>query len=486
VGDSTSTTGSEQGAAYPKDPVANNPFPADDPRHAIWKNATRDALIELHHLKHQTLSRPTVADRPLEEVLLENLRDPSFTAQARKREQEKIIGFVFHRFQIWARRAIAVVRTDQDAQDYERWLRLYRESEMNLWAEKGPECFDIPWFSAKLGRELSRAVEHWLAQGLQKTVANVDADSDGYSWVPVKHDFQADREVSQDCPTFLRPAKAARLKALGILRGHATLTIRSCKPQTSAEVVECSWPLLAQYAREVFDAMAEAKLAGGRPKSYSRWLREKCLPAVVDDVCRPIVGQFVITIRYVAEMINDIGSPAEDVQTRRVLWRTYADEVIPGDSTRNLGTRLRLMLQEERVPHWESKAVTVAAGGTDVPASLQRIDSGGEVKVPHRGPRIPRRVARLKKGKARGGRPPSLVPINGPTIKQTRQLAKLTQARLAQICNCTDETIGQAEKGLVDGALLTKILAAFRERGLTLAPEQVKLAGTDPENTEKT
>jgi hypothetical protein len=107
--------------------------------------------------------------------------------------------------------------------------------------------------------------------------------------------------------------------------------------------------------------MAESKLGapvpGGRPKAYGRWLRSKSLPAVIGDVCRPIVGQFPITLRYVAEQIGDVRGPEEMVRVLRTVWRTWADEVIPGSVTKSLETRLSITLLEERIPRWEAKAM---------------------------------------------------------------------------------------------------------------------------------
>jgi len=80
------------------------------------------------------------------------------------------------------------------------------------------------------------------------------------------------------------------------------------------------------------------------------------LPAVIDDVCRPIVGQFPITLRYVAEKIGEVHGPAEIVRMRGMVWRTWADEVNPGCVTKSLETRLSMTLLEEWVPHWDARA----------------------------------------------------------------------------------------------------------------------------------
>jgi hypothetical protein len=82
-----------------------------------------------------------------------------------------------------------------------------------------------------------------------------------------------------------------------------------------------------EYAEQVLDRMAESKLGTpgreGRSKAYGRWLRSKCLPAVIDDVCRPIVGQFPITLRYVAEKIGEVHGPEEMVRMLRTVENVW-------------------------------------------------------------------------------------------------------------------------------------------------------------------
>lgn len=373
---SSEGTPPKDNTTHPEDPVRENPFPADDPQHAVWADATRGAIVDLHLLKRQFLGSLTTVDKPFEQVLDEYLNDSSSLKKTVQKQQAWLVGYIFNRFQIWANRASAIVRTNQDAQDYERWLKSYLDAEMTLWTKKCPARFDCQSFVLKLRTELNRAFEHWIAQALEIVIAAGLGDG---TWTHIKHDFQADLEASQECPPFLRPAKVPRLRALGTLRADAAQIIRSSKPQTVAELAECLWPVLTTYAQEVFDAMAEAARTGRQPKRYRDWLRGKCVPAVLEDVCRPIVGQFVITLRYVAVLIGEISAPPEDVRTRSVLWRTYADEVIPGDTTKKLETRLGLMLREERVPHWESEA----AAPQSEPTVAKRRAAGRESATEH-------------------------------------------------------------------------------------------------------
>lgn len=213
-------------SSHAEDPVQGNPFSADDPRRAVWKKATREALIELHQLKLDYLSAKALVDKPFDEVLAENFNHlAEFSAQTQKQQQERLLEFIFNRFQIWAKRAISIVRTDQCVQDYQRWLKSQLEAEVKLWTDNCPEHFDAEWFLGKLRRELNRALEHWVGQALQ-TVACFEAanDADEPGWIRIKHDFQQDLAACRDCPTALRPAEAVRLKAMGTLRSDALVS----------------------------------------------------------------------------------------------------------------------------------------------------------------------------------------------------------------------------------------------------------------------
>jgi hypothetical protein len=227
-------------------------------------------------------------------------------------------------------------------------------------------------------------------------------------WTRIRHaDWREDAAYARKCPPSLRPAKAARLDAMAILRREAAEAVQRAKPQTAEGLEQCLRPLFLKYAQNVFDCMAEAKLTrvhGRRPRGYTQWLRSKCLPAVMDDVCRPIFGQFPITVRYIAEIIGDVHWPEEAIRTRQVLWRTIADEVIPGSRTQSLENHLSITLSEERIPHWEARAAEPQSGIAEDPVTLPRevaapplqMSCGPEVKLSRRKPDIQSSRERLE------------------------------------------------------------------------------------------
>jgi hypothetical protein len=191
-------------------------------------------------------------------------------------------------------------------------------------------------------------------------------DFEGEGWLRVPHaDWHKDSAYSMKPPPLLRPVKAARLDAIAVLRKQAAAAVQGALPQTKQQAELSLWPVFSKYAEEVFDKMAEAKLGaagpGSRPKVYGRWLRSKCLPGVVDDICGPIYGQFPITIRNVVEIIGERESPQIDI-TRRVLWGILT-EVIDGPFTQNLKNCLSAHL-EGPVAHWEARVVEQQVSGT--------------------------------------------------------------------------------------------------------------------------
>jgi hypothetical protein len=192
------------------------------------------------------------------------------------------------------------------------------------------------------------------------------ADSlDEPGWVRVnRHDWREDAAYARENPpALLRPVKAARLLAMETLHKRAKEAIRNDAPKTPHDTAGCLRPALSAYTEELFDKLAEAKLrtyrSGVRPRTYGQWLRSKGQSAVVEDVCRTIVGQFQVTVRQIAESIPDSGG--EGGTTRRALWGVLCAEWEPHSFSRDLADRLRIDL-EDRSLYWEAKSLNSKAG----------------------------------------------------------------------------------------------------------------------------
>lgn len=174
-------------------------------------------------------------------------------------------------------------------------------------------------------------------------------------WLPVaRADWREDQAYARENPGLLRLVRAARLEAVALLYKEAAATVQNTLPQSTQQLEQILWPAFSQYAESVFDRMAQAKLPVVHSRAYARWLRSKGLTAVVDDVCGPIYGQLLITLRHVVETIGATQSP-EIESTRRVLWGTLT-EVIGGPFTENLANRLTAQL-EGRSNYWEAKGM---------------------------------------------------------------------------------------------------------------------------------
>jgi hypothetical protein len=152
--------------------------------------------------------------------------------------------------------------------------------------------------------------------------------------------------------------KAAALAAEAELRKESANAVLQTWPPDSYELEQVLWTPLSKFAETVYDKIAEARLrelgAKFRVRHYAHWLECTCLPAVVDDVCRPM-GKFYATGDHVFKVIGESDWPERVARTRRVVAGILT-EVLGGPRTENLEKRLRAYLGA-RIGHWEAKAI---------------------------------------------------------------------------------------------------------------------------------
>lgn len=113
------------------DPCDHNPFPAEDPRHGIWRRATRRAeeelskLAELMPVAYKTRlenewkrveSELFKYGRPLSTISMSPLLVPYYQGA----------------FDIWAWRNLAAIAADDDLLIYDRWLLQYAQKWIEL------------------------------------------------------------------------------------------------------------------------------------------------------------------------------------------------------------------------------------------------------------------------------------------------------------------------------------------------------------------
>ncbi|MFN7994868.1 MAG: hypothetical protein U0Q18_14780 [Bryobacteraceae bacterium] len=182
-------------------------------------------------------------------------------------------------------------------------------------------------------------------------------EEEGYTLIR-RSDWREDAARARKPSPLLRPVKNARLAAIATLNKETAAAVQSTLPPTKQQLEICLWPALSKYAQKVFDKLAEARLNSKapqrRPEIYGSWLRSKGLEAVVEDICRPIFGQFPITVRFVIESIGQPQSRESEVTLRR-LWGMLTEMFGDRIFTNNLTQRLTAQL-EARSIRWEARA----------------------------------------------------------------------------------------------------------------------------------
>jgi hypothetical protein len=357
------------------DSLGDNPFPANDGRHAEWETFSTDAVVGLSRLISSLQEVSGVSDAASYEVW--RLRyaelappavyEPTWVFRMVSEDQTHWITGRFTR--LLGKAFELFIRDPEDLECAKQIVqRLAAAMAVALGKNVGDSAQVAQWrkwwspTKATLRRRSSNLNRARKIISTAQTVASSDRVPDIVEDPGGRPYWRADSVAARECPTFLRPAKVERLAAIAKLRKDAAEVVQRTRPQGRQELEQCLWPVFSEYAEHVFDKMADAKLSasslGGRSRAYGIWLRSKCLPAVVDDICRPIIGQFPVTVRYVAEIVGEVSRPQELVILRQVLWVTIAEEVIPGpdSSTKRLENRLINTLLEERIPLWAAKS----------------------------------------------------------------------------------------------------------------------------------
>ena len=143
------------------DPVDGNPFPPDNPRHAIWKEATLAAEEEKCRLSAQAMRNRITRE--------------GFWAWYQRGgnlvEFEKwVLDLHGERFNIWAKRGHYVVLDENDLRIYDHWLSTYATNYLHL-MKRSRTVRDWPIGTCRLPGEfqslLIEHVNHWKAVARQ-------------------------------------------------------------------------------------------------------------------------------------------------------------------------------------------------------------------------------------------------------------------------------------------------------------------------------
>jgi hypothetical protein len=129
------------------DPVEGNPYPTEHPAHRVWSEATRKAQAEICRINADA-SMTLTPDSA--EVWAQTL--------------------LFAKFDVWARRGVQVVWTDQVEREYAAWLVEYANAwieSMSRFFTSHPPPFPPDMILADLRSRLGARVHHWRAEALQ-------------------------------------------------------------------------------------------------------------------------------------------------------------------------------------------------------------------------------------------------------------------------------------------------------------------------------
>ena len=379
----------------PPDSLGPNPFPVDDDRHVQWETFSSDAIGGLSRLisSLRELSEVTDAEsyedwrRRYIELSPPADYESAWVAHMVDSDQARWIigrftrlvdkafevfihgpGDLVHGKQIVQCFADAMLATMGTAVSDEVFARVVR------WRE---------WWRptrAKLRLYHTNLRQAGRNRAIAESAASSDPAAEEADWIRIQRaDWRDDADYSLRPPPILLLVKSARLDAIMTLRREAADSVLRTLPQTAQDLELCLWPAFSTYAEFVFDKTAEAKLSAGgrgcRSTPYVRWLRSKCLPAVVEDICRPIIGQFPITLHHAVEIIGD-GQSRELDSTRQAIWGMLT-EVIGGPFTENLKKRLTVLLIGRSL-RWEARVVAQAAPAATVRESKRKSVAGAQ------------------------------------------------------------------------------------------------------------
>jgi hypothetical protein len=125
------------------DPVRKNPFPNEDPRHKVWEDATHDAEEELHRFNSGHLkTRPDPSDLGVSWMC------------------DLVVG----KFDIWAKRGVQVLWSDDAVRTYDKWLLNYAQSWLRKIRAFFPTSIPIETLLRELRLRLIARVEWWKGE----------------------------------------------------------------------------------------------------------------------------------------------------------------------------------------------------------------------------------------------------------------------------------------------------------------------------------
>ena len=158
-----------EGFASSGDPIEKNPFPLDDSRHRVWRDATRAAEQEVARIDvdfFACLERVEREKNAAEEAGGTIAQD-SLLLAAWARDKACHVSMFLAKFDAWAKRGTHVIWSDQQVERNDRWL----ESFANGWIDRVSDRYasNLPPREASelllvLRNALAARVQFWRAE----------------------------------------------------------------------------------------------------------------------------------------------------------------------------------------------------------------------------------------------------------------------------------------------------------------------------------
>jgi len=342
--------------------LGENPFPAGDERREAWEVFSTGVVASLARLisSLDEIWRVTDAARYTDwknryaELLPSDTYSLAEVARIRDGDQSQ---WIFGRFNKIAMVAFGkFLHGRQDAEHAERIVSSLAEA---LRATVGNNSdFETRVEAWRNSRMPSKATLQRFRRS-RKTATSVrtgDAPEESGEW-DRNHFLRDDADYSLEPPPFLRGIRKQRLSAICTLWSEAASAVEKELPKTRDQVIYCLKPLIRNYAIVLFDELAKAQLhtlgPRGSPKRFRKWLRLKCLKAVLDDTCEYMSSQFPIAVGHLIGLFGE----NQAAETWRALWSAssawnpFSDATCRKSLKKYLTTHL-----EARSVHWEGMA----------------------------------------------------------------------------------------------------------------------------------
>lgn len=156
------------GYASSGDPIEKNPFPLDEPRHRVWRDATRTAEQEEARINVDfvaCLERVKCEQNAAEEA--GGTIQDSLLLAAWARAKACYLSMFLAKFDAWAKRGTHVIWSDQEVERNDRWLEFYA----NVWIDQVSNSYasNLPPREASelllaLRNALAARVHFWRAE----------------------------------------------------------------------------------------------------------------------------------------------------------------------------------------------------------------------------------------------------------------------------------------------------------------------------------